>query len=58
MCVCLICVISPYSNGAAQIRVGLELAARPVSDLNLEGRKLFENNKVWFGNHVCVMVPS
>ena len=23
---CLICVISPYSNGAVQIRVGLELA--------------------------------
>ena len=27
ICVCLICVISPYSNGAVQIRVGLELQA-------------------------------
>ena len=26
MWVCLICVIAPYSNGAAQLRVGLELA--------------------------------
>ena len=26
MCMCLIYVISPYSNGAVQIRVGLELA--------------------------------
>ena len=30
---CLICVISTYSNGAVQIRVGLELADGPSQNI-------------------------
>ena len=39
--VCLICVVSPYSNGAVQIRVGLEFAEVylfPTSMPNMTGR--------------------
>ena len=38
--VCLICAVSPHSNGAVQIRVGVELAEPTHQTHAWEGRKV------------------
>ena len=56
--VCLICVVSTYSNGAVQIRVGLELGERVdgeliIADWNFQARKRSTNSNFWVRMSSC-----